>query len=193
MSGVDRVRWGVVPLALAVLIGVAGVTASARARLSRASVTRCPAGALKLVIGPPVPAQTGEHAIEIEIRNLSPATCSLKGYPTVAFRSGRRALPFRYRDGGGPYLPGAGPRLVRVRPGRMVWFIVAKYRCDVGTLASATAIDVRLPGSDRWQSLPLRHRYVGWIGYCRRASGSRRPDPGNTVAMTPVSATPNGP
>lgn len=194
MRGVGRAGRAVILLALAVLVGSAGVRASAGTRLrQRAPSSTCRSAALRVVIGPPVVPATGEHAIELEIRNSGAAACSLIGYPTVAFRSNRGTLPFRYTDGGGPYLPAAPPKLHTIRPGARVWFIVAKYRCDAGTLASATAITVHLPGVAGTRTLLLRHRYAGWIGYCRKFKRNGPPDPGNKVAISAISVTPSGP
>jgi hypothetical protein len=137
-------------------------------------------------MGTQVVPYTGEHAIVIVITNKGQTTCVLGGYPAVAIRAAKRALPFTYDDGGGPYLAKTTPRMLTLSPGDHAAFLVAKYRCDVGELAIATGIDVWLPGVPGSKMLPLTGPGVGTLALCRKAKPAGPPDPGNIVALSPL-------
>jgi hypothetical protein len=66
-----------------------------------------------------------------------------------------------------------------------VYLGVAKYRCDLEDLASATTLTAMLPGQHVVMSVSLSGRALK-LDYC--AGG---PDhPGNTVAISPIEPTP---
>jgi hypothetical protein len=71
-----------------------------------------------------------------------------------------------------------------VAPGGAAHFLIAKYRCDVKSVAAATAVVIVVvpPKNVVRVSLPLG--YAGpTIDYCGPASS----DPGNTVQVGPYS------
>ncbi len=186
-------RWAVlIPALLGIAggadLGVAAALGSAASPQKSVDTTRlaCPPKALSVAIGPQVVPFTGEHAIVIMIANKGQRSCLLDGYPAVVIRAGKRALPFSYDDGGGPYLSPIAPKLLTLHPGDHAAFVVAKYRCDVGELARGTAIDIWLPGVPGNRTLLLSGAGVGTLALCRKFKADGPPDPGNTIALSPV-------
>jgi hypothetical protein len=141
---------------------------------------------LTVGIGPQVVPYTGEQAVQITITNKSRTSCLLDGYPAVTMLAHSRVLPFRYAEGGGPYVSNAAPKLVTLHPGDRAAFVVAKYRCDVGELATATAADIWLPGVAGEKTLSMSENGVGMLSLCRKAEASGPADPGNTVVVSPI-------
>jgi hypothetical protein len=79
-----------------------------------------------------VSAQTGEDGFVITLTNVSARECQIHGYPTVRFyTSGARLLTFSYSHTS-LYFRRIAPRVVHLAPGGHGYFIVAKYRCDLG-------------------------------------------------------------
>lgn len=107
-----------------------------------------------------ISAATGENGILVYVRATSTTACSISGFPSVSFKMGSRTVPFTYKYGGGFYLTYAGqPKSVTLKPGqsRSAYFEVAKYRCDLGDLGTATTAEIRLPGASRTSALDIRH------------------------------------
>jgi hypothetical protein len=139
---------------------------------------------MSLSLGPPISPETGERGHILRLTNLTTRSCALHGYPGVSFYSHRTLLPFRV-VWGGRYGTGGKPRTVLLHPGARASFLVAKYRCDAGTAATASELRVYPPNTMRQLRLGLRR--VSEISYCR---GFKRPqpnDPGNTLYVSPVS------
>jgi hypothetical protein len=151
---------------------------------------RCAAGSLALAVDAPISPETGENAQVLALRNRGRGTCVLIGYPRVALMGGGgRILPFRYRHGG-RYVTSARPRPVRLRGGGgRVYFIVAKYRCDLGISADARTIRVRPPRIGGALHMALRTGGYPTFGYCRHPGADPRTDPGNTVIVSPLGAS----
>jgi hypothetical protein len=155
-----------------------------------AGVMRCGAEMLRIGYGDQVSPATGEHAVMYSLTNTSRRRCWMRGYPAVSLhdRDGK-TLPFRYTRERSQYVTTAAPRTVLVPPQASAYFLVAKYRCDVGTQADATRIEVTPPGNTRQLSAPAAPSAgsgVYTLSYCK--GGVR--DPGQTVAVTPVEAAP---
>lgn len=195
MSRPKRVsgRWALVVVALAVIaagvdVGLTAAVGSAASPRKSVDATRlaCPARALTVALGPQVVPFTGEQAIVIVIANKGQRSCLLDGYPAVVIRSRKRALPFSYDDGGGPYLLPSAPKLLALHPGDHAAFVVAKYRCDAGELTTGTAIDIWLPGVPGSKTVSLSGEGVGMLALCRKFKAGGPPDPGNTIALSPV-------
>lgn len=127
---------------------------------------------------------TGEHGSFYKLANHGRRACTLEGYPRIRLYAHGVALPFRYSRGGGTYVTRAAPRLVTVPPGGAAWFLVAKYRCDLGTIATATSMTVTLPGARIRYRMPAS--YSSSIDYCRGGPS----DPGQLVTVSPVVASP---
>ena len=122
----------------------------------------------------------------IAVRSASALPCTVSGYPNVRLLDAAgSALPFTYVIGEGQYVTHRRPRPVTLGGARLAYFLVAKYRCDIGVGARATAMNVVLPGQGTIHSVPtgcLR----GAFGFC---AGGPMPDPGNTITISPFEAT----
>jgi hypothetical protein len=150
---------------------------------------RCRPGVLTLAYGPRLSPMTGEHGVFYELINHGRLACTLAGYPHVKFYADGEALPFRYIFGTGPYVTGKLPATVTLNPGSAAWILVAKYRCDQGTLRDATTISLTMPGmGSAALAGPVSRDGAGvsTLSYCRGAAT----DPGQTVAISPIEPAP---
>jgi len=151
-----------------------------------AQAMRCRARVLVLRPGAYVPPMTGEHAVLYALANHGPVTCTLDGYPQVVLYSARGAvLPFRYTQGGGAYATHNKPATVVLAPGASAYVLVAKYRCDLGTVGTAATVQLTLPAAGT--ATFVGREAVGGSGsldlsYCRGGPD----DPGQTVAVSPI-------
>jgi len=177
---------------LAVLASALGLGGPAAGAPSPPGLRTCASSALALVVDAPISPQTGENAQAFALMNRGPRACVLIGYPRVALMSaGGRVLRFRYRHGGG-YVSAARPRQVRLRgDGGRAYFVVAKYRCDLGVGADADAhvIWVRSPNQRRRLSVAIRTGRYPTFSYCRHPGGDPRSDNGDTVTVSPLGAS----
>jgi hypothetical protein len=185
-------------LVSAIAIGVVGCVAAVGASATAAASpdpghhiapTACAADALVLGTGPRVVPMTGEHAELYTLTNRGPRTCTVRGYPRVTlYADGGHALPFRYADGGGPYVTSAKPATVQLAPRAIAYLLVAKYRCDLGISSTATAIRLTLPAA-HGQAFTVRKSVdtvgVSGLSYC---SGGPH-DPGQLITLSPVEPT----
>lgn len=131
---------------------------------------------------------TGEHSLVIRLRKHGGAPCVLNGYPQVTLNAKGRRLSFdyaNYREGSNGYGHGPAASRQELRTGTSVSFIATKYRCDVGTQATADEILIRLPHVTRpvRVRLPPTDRGVMALSYCTPADGSRT-DPGDLVTLS---------
>jgi hypothetical protein len=89
------------------------------------------------------------------------------------------------------YMTKARPKTVVLAPGGSAFVLVAKYRCDLGGLATAATIRLTLPGhAPIILTGPVtapRSGGVAELEYCTGGPG----DPGQSVGISPVEATPN--
>jgi hypothetical protein len=171
----------------AVLVSVAGCTSTgAPASTGGGHLTACAAHALVLRPGTSVVPMTGEHAVLYALANRGRQTCTVRGYLRVTlYDADGRALPFRYADGGGPYVTSRKPATVVLAPAALADVLVAKYRCDLGIASNAATIELTLPTSPG-QVFAAREP-VGVPGppglsYC--LGGPR--DPGQLVTVSPI-------
>ena len=177
-----RRRTSVGSLLAAVLVVVC-LPASSPAHVSGTSVPWCKARMLRLSLGPDVSPMTGEHAYLFELTDRSAGSCVLQGYPGIRLIHHASTLAFVYRQGGG-YVTQHKPKRVTLNPRSRAYFLVAKYRCDVGDLRTTTAIRVALPSIGGHLTLRLNQAYTGF-DYCKPQPGN----PGNHVDVSPVEAT----
>jgi hypothetical protein len=136
-------------------------------------------------LGPGISAQTGEHGELFVLTNNSRGMCLVRGYPTIGLYDHDQPLPFIYRNGGGLYVTHRAPAEIALRPGAHAYFLIAKYRCDIGVLQSATTARISLPGSSR-TVIDLTTAVASRIDYCRPTRGDPRLDPGNKVGVSPI-------
>jgi hypothetical protein len=130
---------------------------------------------------------TGEHALLFTLSNRGSQPCSLLGYPRVRlYGSTGRLLPFRYDDGGGPYVTALAPPTVILAPGEHAYVLVAKYRCDLGIVANAVSIRLGFRTPKMSYRLDLRDAFgMTSVSYCAGGPG----DPGQRVTISPVEDT----
>lgn len=172
--------------AIVVLLSAAGCAIGSRADGGHGHRGPCAVSALVLHPGAPVPQMTGEHAVLFRLANRSPVACTLRGYPRVSLFDARgHVLPFRYADGGGPYVSARKPATVVLASGGSAYIVVAKYRCDLGITRTAAAIRLTLPAArDHVFSArePTAVRGAPGLSYCRGGPH----DPGQLVTVSPV-------
>lgn len=182
-----RFTQALIGVVLASAAGCAGTGAPASA--GHGHLTACAAHALVLRPGAGVVPMTGEHAVLYALANRGRQTCTVRGYPQVTlYDAGGRALPFRYADGGGPYVTSRKPATVVLAPAAMAWVLVAKYRCDLGIARNAATIGLTLPAGHG--QLFAAREPVGVPGppglsYCRGGPH----DPGQLVTVSPIEPT----
>jgi hypothetical protein len=132
---------------------------------------------------------TGEHAVLYTLTNHGPTSCLLLGYPTVSLTdSAGRSLPFQYRHTQTHYVTSSPPPAVVLNPGGTGYFLLAKYRCDIGVAANAAAITVHLPNQDPPLNAPAAApgaTGVSTLSYCQGGAS----DPGQTVEVSPFEPT----
>lgn len=126
---------------------------------------------------------TGEMPDLFKLTNRSAASCVVQGYPGIRLTHHGSSLAFVYQRGGG-YVTKHKPKRVTLASGGHSYFLVAKYRCDVGNLRTTTAIHIALPGSGGHLTLRLNQGQTGF-DYCKPMPGN----PGNRVDVSPVEAT----
>jgi Protein of unknown function (DUF4232) len=125
-------------------------------------------------MGPPVSPMTGQNPVSLTMTNVGPAPCVLDGYPTVTFFDAQsNVVPFSIEHGDQEVTSGS-PRSVVIRPRHAAYVLVDKYRCDLGVVSVASAMDVVPPGQT--QALHLSSTYP----FCGPG------DPGSVVAVSPV-------
>lgn len=125
------------------IVGVSGTPSE-----GSTAAPSCSTANLSLGFGQRVSPRTGEHGVTYTLTNRGNSACLLRGYPGVSLydRKGR-LLPFKYRWSGTQYVTHVPPSVVMLRPGARAYFLVAKYRCDVGDAMEATTIRVYPPNS----------------------------------------------
>ncbi len=116
----------------------------------------------------------------IAVSSVSSVPCTVTGYPKVTLLNATRTLPFTYVTGTGQYVTHRQPRPVMVGGGKLAYFLVAKYRCDIGDADPATGMNVLLPGQGTTYSVPQR-----WLqGTFQLCTGGTTAS-GNTIMISP--------
>lgn len=148
----------------------------------------CPPGALEIGRGPQLSPASGEHGVILSVTSVGPP-CTVDGYPEVTLLDAAGTpIPFTYVLGRGQYVTHRRPRPVTVGGGARAYFLIAKYRCDAGSTTAAAGLNVTLPGQATPRSVPTSWLSGGVRGldFC---TGGLHPDPGNTVAISPLEPT----
>ena len=166
----------------ALMTSVAVVATAAAGAHAFGAGHRCRADRLRLGHGPFVSAATGQNPFVFRLTNGGTKRCWLKGFPSVALANSRgRAQPFVITHRGDQMVRAVVPRTVWLRPNRSAFFMLNKYRCDLGFSRAQLIrqVRVRIPGRIRRRTLTLTLRRWPQIGYCGRG------DAGSTVAVSP--------
>ena len=169
-------------LTVIVSLGVASCRASS-------ATAPCSTTNLSLGFGDRVSAMTGEDGVIYTLTNKGKFACKLYGYPGISLYDHKgQLLPFRYTRSKSQYMNRSATTTVTLRPGNRAYFLVAKYRCDVGIARESATIRVYPPNS-RQQLIGRASPSpsVGGFSYCK--GGTK--DPGQIVDVSPVRASPH--
>jgi hypothetical protein len=124
---------------------------------------------------------TGQNPLSFVLTNRSAKPCVVKGYPTIALINAHgQRLPFRVSHNGDQMVTSRPPVAVRVLPRRAAFFVLNKYRCDVGSLNVAKKLRVALPGVRTSARLTVAIPMNPVIAYC----GAN--DPGSIVTVSAI-------
>lgn len=180
--GANQARGVAIGICLASIVGLNSPIAGASA-----APPICSTRNLSLGRGENVSPQTGESGGVFTLRNHGKFACYLYGRPSVSlYDNNGRVLPFKYLWVGTQYLSQTPPAVVLLKPGARAYFLVAKYRCDIGDVTTAKTIRVYPPNATQQifgSSAPFG--LGGGFSYCK--GGAK--DPGNRVEISPVRAT----
>lgn len=174
-------RWLSIVICLAAFITLGGAPSEASTATPACSTTN-----LSLGHGDKVSEATGEGAVIFTLTNHGRFTCHLYGHPGVSLYDNKgRVMPFRYTWAGTQYVSQTPPKMVVLRPGARAYFLVAKYRCDIGLVMEAKTIRVYPPNTTQQlvgNAAPFVNGPSFW--YCK--GGAK--DPGQLVEISPVRA-----
>ena len=175
-------RWLAFFICLAMFIGL-GVAPSE----ASTATPRCITMNLSLGHGDKRSEATGENSVLFTLTNHGKFACHLYGHPGVRLYDNKgRVLPFRYTWAGTQYVAQTAPKMVVLRPGARGYFLVVKYRCDIGIAMVAKTIRVYPPNTTQ-QLIGSAAPFVDAGGFMYCKGGSK--DPGNLVEVSPVRAT----
>lgn len=182
--------FAIVATLLATPVGVASATSPPSTTTTPKPSTECTASQLAFSAPQYVSPQSGEDAFAITITNVGTRSCQVHGYPTVRFyTSAGRLLTFGYSHSS-QYFRHRAPRLVHLAPRGHAFFLVAKYRCDLGDRYFSSFFYLQAP--DTTGAPTVEHARGDGIGaglgvmdYCK---GSVR-GPGQTLGITPIVST----
>lgn len=140
---------------------------------------------IRVGLGPPVSAATGEHAFILTFTNEGMLPCYLEGYvqPDLVAASGAILHLTRVRVD--QYVTHARPRRVLLGTHRSAYVEVAKYRCDLRDELTAASVrfNLSLLGHS-WLFEVALGKYLD-MSVCQGGPS----DPGNSFAVTPFEAT----
>lgn len=179
-------KW--LPVAAGAVLCVVGCgdsrPASARSESDAVRPTPCRPSQLRIGNGAQVSPATGQNPLSIVLTNRSAKPCVVKGYPTLALMEAHgKRLPFRVSHSGDQMVTSRPPVAVRILRRRSAFFVLNKYRCDLGNLNVAKKLRVALPGVDTSARLTVAIPTYPVIAYCGRN------DPGSVVTISPIEPT----
>jgi hypothetical protein len=177
------VKW--LAVAAAAALGVVGCSYfqpdSTRSQSGAARSRPCRPSQLRIASGAQLSPATGQNPLTVVLTNRGANPCTVNGYPTVALvDAGGKRLPFRVSHSGDQMVTPRPPVAVRVLPRRSAFFVLNKYRCDLGALEEARKLRVALPGVHTTARLTLTIASYLFIAYCGRD------DPGSVVTVSPI-------
>ncbi len=115
---------------------------------------------------PSVSPATGQNPLSFVLTNRGVNACVLDGYPTVALLDARgKRLPFRISHSGDQMVTPHPPVAVRVLPRRSAFFVLNKYRCDLGDGKVVKRLRLGLPGVHTSARLTVMLPTYGVIAY----------------------------
>lgn len=142
------------------------------------AIEPCSSSQLHFALGPLISEPTEQSTRLFALTNVSPSTCSLDGYPTVALVDERGVrLPLRYRDGGDQLLTSRPPHPVTLPPLDEAYEAINKNACVGHSSDIAARIRVTLPGAGGTLAMALARYPV--LDYCPRG------DPGHLLDIGP--------
>jgi hypothetical protein len=158
--------------------------ASARSESAAVRPTPCRPSQLRIANGAQVSPATGQNPLSIVLNNRSARACVVRGYPAVAAMDAHgNRLPFRVSHSGDQMVTSRPPVAVRLLPRRSAFFVLNKYRCDLGNLNVAKRLRVAVPGVDTSARLTVAIPTYPVIAYCGRN------DPGSVITISPIEPT----
>jgi hypothetical protein len=127
---------------------------------------------------------TGQHTLALRLVDRGAKSCAINGYPKVTSYDRAGSIPFAISHGGDQMITSHGPARVVVRPDRGAFVLLNHYRCDLGSLRSATTVRIGLPGarSAAAASIKITDPYRR-LDYCGKG------DPGSTLTVPPFEPT----
>ena len=180
-TGATGYRWLSIVICLASFISLGGAPSEASTATPACSTIN-----LALGHGDKRSEATGENSVLFTFTNHGKFTCHLYGHPGVSLYDNKgRAMPFRYTWAGTQYVSQTPPKMVVLRSGARAYFLVAKYRCDIGLVTVAKTIRV-YPPNTKQQLVGSAAPFVdaGGFWYCK--GGPK--DPGQLIEVSPVRA-----
>ena len=175
---------------LATLLGSATGASAAKATKSTTTTTiktsiECTTAQLSYAGPGFVSPTTGEDAFTVTLTNVSTHLCQIHGYPTVHFyTSAGRLLTFIYRHDS-LYFPRLTPRVVNLAPRAHAYFVVAKYRCDLGVKYASSFFYVLTPNATGQPWVGHATSTGGVMDYCKGSANG----PGQSLGISPIVAT----
>ena len=137
-----------------------------------------------LGIGPPMSERTGQNTLALRLANRRVATCFVSGYPSVTAYDRHGMIPFSVRHGGDQMLNSRPPTRVVVRRNRAAFVLLNHYRCDLGSVRTATRVRVRLEGVTSTESASVKIPVANSrLRYCGKG------DPGSVLTVSPFEPT----
>ena len=148
---------------------------------SATTALTCPPSRVQVGDGHQLGGATGERAMTFALVNSGPGTCMLDGYPQVRFVTAAGTTLDFSQVTQSQYIKKIAPRRVLLGVGAVAYVEIAKYRCDLGDLKTASQVQLTLPRAEEDTTLTV----PGGLAYCKGGVG----DPGNVIAVTPVESS----
>ena len=142
----------------------------------------CSPSQIKAGDGPFVGGAMGEMSLTIVLVNSGPGPCVLDGYPQVRLVTATGATLDFSQETESQYIRKIPPRPVLLGVGAIGYVEIAKYRCDLGDVETASQVQFTLPGAGKGTAFTVPTRA---FSYCKGGPS----DPGNAIAFTPVEST----